>query len=209
MTQDLDLVKSALSSGTAHKILMSTIIVQEWAYEFDRTTTGSTVSLGEINSEAKILLPLLISIIESPPRATYFEMTLILRRIQADCQALLLAFATEGKLAKKLIPTIPKNVDAGGKSSDIFTLAIAQQATTTMFDTLTNQLSKNAIKTALPGLKDRQRKVIVSIGYFAVMKERYDTQVSAGVAGALVALKVLPSKFGGLIKSIMDSIRVS
>lgn len=188
---------------------MATIIIQEWAYQADRTHFGPAVSLSS-HPGAATLIPILIKLIESPPRSTYTEMTTLLRRIQADCQALLSAFGTEGRLVKKLIPTLPKKVDAAASTSpDVFTLATAQSAATTQFDSLFGQLGKSAAKSAGPGLQDRQRKVIVSIGYYAVMKDRYDTQVAAGVAGALVALRVLPAKFGGLIKAIMDSIKVS
>lgn len=207
--KDMDLLGSALGSGSAHKILMASIIIQEWASEVDDSASGSLISLGETESNAKTLLPSLIKIIESPPRDTYTEMTLLLRRIQADCQALLGAFATEGKIVKKAIPVLPKKVDATSSGSDVFNLGTAQMATTSMFDGLVAQLSKNAVKTALPSLKDRQRKVVVSIGYYSIMKERYDIQVAAAVGGALVALRVLPMKFGGLIKAIMDSIKVS
>lgn len=188
---------------------MACIIIQEGAAAVDRGNPGPPISLGETHQETKEqLVPLLIKLIESPPRETYAEMTTILKRIQADCQALLSAFAAEGKVAKKLIPALSTKVDPTSSSSDVFTLATAQTTVTTHFDALLGNLGKSVAKAITPGLKERQMKVIASIGYFSVMKERYDTQVAAGVAGALVALRVLPTKFGGLIKAIMDSIKV-
>lgn len=208
--QDQEHIQSALSGGSAHKTLMACIILQEWAKEVDSINPDSSQVLGETHQDTKEeLVPLLMKLIDSPPRDTYSEMTTILQRIQLDCQSLLSAFASEGKVAKKLIPSLPTRVDPTSSSSDCFTLSTAQQAATTHFDALMGQISKNTVKQASPGLKDRQMKVIASIGFFAVMKERYDTQVAAGVAGALVALRVLPAKFGGLIKAIMDSIKVS
>ncbi len=44
-------------------------------------------------------------------------------------------------------------------------------------------MSKAAAKTILPSLQDRQRKVMASLGFYSVMKERYDIQVAAAVAG--------------------------
>jgi TATA-binding protein-associated factor len=49
---------------------------------------------------------------------------------------------------------------------------------------------------------------MISVGKYGVMKERYDTQVMAGVGGALVALQTLPAKIGPVVKAIMDSIKV-
>lgn len=136
-------------------------------------------------------------------------MGLHLNRIQSECQALLTAFNVEGKVAKDKIPTLPKRIDPLSNSNNAFSLATAELAVTIHFDSLTSLLSKSSAKTVLPPLQDRRKKVISSIGYFSVMKERYDVQVLAGVAGALVALRAKPPKLGPVIKSIMDSIKVS
>lgn len=151
----------------------------------------------------------LIELAESPPKSTYREMTTLLRQIQAECQNLLSAFATEGRISKDKIPSIPSHVDATGKSSTSFSLDTAQQVIGPHFDALSRSLSKQMSAKALPGLTSRQRKVMASIGYFMVMKERYDVQVSTAVCGALIAMRVMPSKFGPVVKSVMDGVKVS
>jgi TATA-binding protein-associated factor len=204
---DLRLLRKYLGSGSAHQAFLAATVIQEWAADVDARSDTPT-ALGQTN-DAKPLADLLVSAIEGPPPATYVEMTTILSRIASECQALLSAFAVEGKVSKDKIPTLPKRVDPLSASSATFSLVTAQTAIGAHFDALAGLLGKNAQKTVLPSLKDRQRKVMGSIGYFAVMKERYDVQVSAAIAGALVALRVMPSKFGPVIKSVMDSIKVS
>lgn len=132
---------------------------------------------------------------------------MVLQRIYSECSALLTAFNVEGKLSKDKIPSLPKRIDPLSNAPDVFSIESAQQAVTTQFDILAGKLSKNAIKTALPSLQDRRNKVMGSVGYFSIMKEKYDVQVMAGIAGALVALKVMPPKFGPVIKNLMDGVK--
>jgi TATA-binding protein-associated factor len=138
---------------------------------------------------------------EKPLPATYSEMTVLLKRIQADCQALFTAFGAEGKVPKSRIPSIPP--------IDKFSLESAQIITAQHFDALASLLNQTAKKNVLPSLKDRQMRIMVSLGRYGLMKERYDTQVRGGIGGALVALKSLPVKIGPVVKAIMDSVKVS
>ena len=140
-----------------------------------------------------------------PP--TYSEMTTALESIRLECTALLSAFSVEGKLSKDRIPALPKKIDPTSSSSSMFSLLSAQQAVGPTFDSLAGLLSKHAQKNVLPSLRERQRKVIASLGYYAILKERYDTQVSASIAGALIALRKMPAKLGPVIKAVMDSVR--
>jgi len=135
-------------------------------------------------------------------------MGLLLNRLHSECQALLTGFNVEGKIAKDKIPALPKRVDAASKSYNAFSVSTAQLAVGQHFETLAALLSKSTPKTVLPSLQDRRKMVISSIGYFSVMKERYDVQVSSAVAGALIALRVMPPRIGTVIKSVMDSVKV-
>nr|XP_031860125.1 uncharacterized protein CI109_004490 [Kwoniella shandongensis]KAA5527197.1 hypothetical protein CI109_004490 [Kwoniella shandongensis] len=199
---DIDLLRQYLVSASAHQVFMASVVLQEWARE-----SPSSDSLGTSDEDAKSLSAILTERIESPPPATYHEMSVILQRIYTECHALLNAFAVEGKVSKDKIPSLPKRVDPLSNAPDVFSLATAQMAIGTHFNALSGSLSKAATKTALPSLKDRQRKVMGSIGYFSVMKERYDIQVMASISGALVALKVMPTKLGPVIKSLMDAVK--
>ncbi|WVQ82019.1 hypothetical protein IAT38_004147 [Cryptococcus sp. DSM 104549] len=207
---DTELLRQYLSSASAHETLLASIIIQEWSLDStSRHPSPSDFSLGQTDPAAQALAALLVERIEAPPPSTYHEMTIILQRIYTECTALLTSFNVEGKLGRDKIPTLPKRIDplSADADADVFSLATAHAAVSTRFDALAKQLSKAATKNALPGIRERQRKVMGSIGYFAVMKERYDLQVMAGMAGALVALKVMPGKFGGVIKNLMDGVK--
>ncbi|WRT68269.1 uncharacterized protein IL334_005245 [Kwoniella shivajii] len=203
---DLEHLKQYLSSASAHQVLMATAIIQEWSSACGFSTKRPR-SLGQSDELAIPLVPILVDRIESPPPATYHEMSVILQRIYTECHALLNAFNVEGKVSKDRIPTLPSHIDPLSTAADVFSLTTAQQAIGATFDGLSKLLTKPAQKVALHALKDRQRKVMGSIGYFSVMKERYDTQIMAGIAGALVALRVMPSKLGPVIKSLMDAVK--
>ncbi|WVW85765.1 hypothetical protein I302_107803 [Kwoniella bestiolae CBS 10118] len=208
-SNDIKCLKQYLGSASAHQVFMATAILQEWAlaHDKDQSPDSELTSLGSTHELATPLVPILIERIESPPPATYHEMSVILQRIYTECHALLNAFNVEGKISKDRIPSLPSRLDPLSTAPDVFSLATAQQAVGPTFEGLSKILSKPAQKVALGSLKDRQRKVMGSIGYFSVMKERYDTQVMAGIASALVALRVMPSKIGPVIKSLMDAVK--
>lgn len=203
------MLQNCLKSASAHKIFLASVIVQEWAINMDGQQEGELVCLGKNDKDGTALAATLIEFVEKPPPATYHEMSVILQRIQAECQALLTAFAMEGKVSKDKIPTLPTQVDPLSSSASVFSLKTAQSAVGPHFDAL-SKLVKPAVKaTVLPSLQGRQRKIMASIGFFSIMKERYDVQVSTAVCGALIALRVMPAKFGPVVKSVMDGVRVS
>jgi TATA-binding protein-associated factor len=195
---ELMLLKSYLASPSAHQVYMASSIITEW---FANNVDKSDPLAGEVTT-------ILLGYFEQPRPATYSEMTALLKRIQSDCQALMTAFNTEGKVSKDRIPTLPTTIDSLGSSSTSFSLATAQTVISSHFDALSKLLSKHASKNLLPSLKDRQMRIMMSVGKYGVMKERYDTQVMAGIGGALVALQTLPAKIGPVVKAIMDSIKV-
>ena len=190
-----------LQSGSAHEIMFASIVVQEWA-------AGTSSPMAANQDVIKSLSQSLVGLIDAPP-LTYTSMSTILMHIQADCRALLSAFITNGKVPKGSVPRLPSRIDAASSGTDVFTLSTAQQVVGPTYDHLVTQLSKSAAKHVLPSLQERQRKILTSIGYFVISKERYDSQVGAAVAGALVAIRVMPGKFGGVVKAFMDGIKVS
>lgn len=204
----MDSLRSNLGAGSALQMTLSAVIIQEWASAGNAKTADSSVSLGTTNDKGQQLTKKLLDIIQSPPQGTYREMDIILQGIRNECQNLLNAFSTEGKVSKDKVPELPIKVTASSAKGAAFTLVTAQRAVGEHFDKLSTLLSKHSAKLVLPSLRDRQRKVMASIGYFGIMKERYDVMVFAAVAGALVALRVMPPKFGPVIKATMDSVKV-
>lgn len=164
---------------------MASVIIQEWALDTEsRVSDPFSFSLGTSNPDVESLSTLLIDRIGSPAPSTYHEMAMVLQRIYSECSALLTAFSVEGKLSKDKVPSLPKRIDPLSNTPDVFSIESAHHAVTTQFDILAGKLSKNAIKNALPSLQDRRNKVMGSVGYFSIMKEKYDVQVMAGIAGA-------------------------
>lgn len=205
---DIELLRRFLGSASSHQTFLASVIIQEWALDTEsRVSDPFSFSLGTSNPDVESLSTLLIDRIGSPPPSTYHEMAMVLQRIYSECSALLTAFNVEGKLSKDKIPSLPKRIDPLSNAPDVFSIETAHQAVTTQFDILSGKLSKNAIKNALPSLQDRRNKVMGSVGYFSIMKEKYDVQVMGGIAGALVALKVMPPKFGPVIKNLMDGVK--
>ncbi|EJT51996.1 helicase [Trichosporon asahii var. asahii CBS 2479] len=187
---DLALVRHYLGSTNAHQVFLASTVIREWALK----NRQEAVEL------ASALIPLL-----APP-ATYNEMTTMLQRVYDEVRALFSAFTTEGKVKRDRIPELPSRVDPLG-GADAFTLDTARRAVGPTFDALAKLLRGAHAKSALANLKDRQRKVLASIGYFSAMKDKLDVQVGAGVAGALIALGVMPPKLGPVVKAVMDGVK--
>ena len=204
---DVGLLRKAISSRSAHKIWLASVIIEEWAKRADSETEGQLQALGKTDEVGQQLADVLVKFVEAGPPGTYDEQTMILRRIMSECQALFNAFAVEGKVSKAKIPTLPTKVDPLDSSDKVFTIHTAQMVVGPHFDALAKSLGKNAVK-MLPSLQDRQRRVMISMGYLASMRDRLDVQVFSAVCGALIGLRVMPAKFGPVVKSVMDGVEV-
>lgn len=146
--------------------------------------------------------------LEGQVPTAYYEMLLILSQAYGECQGLLSAFVTDGKIPQSVIPVLPTSLDPTSPPAELFTVDVAGQVAGSTFDALVKRLGKAPAKTALPMLKERQMKIVSSIGYYMAMKDKHDRQVSAAVAGAVIALRVLPGKLNPVIRSIMNGVKV-
>jgi TATA-binding protein-associated factor len=189
---DLALVREYLASPSAHHVFVASTIVREWATAAPEAARSADLG--------PTLIPLLA------PRPTYSEMSTMLTRVYTEVKALFSAFTTEGKVKKDRIPDLPSRVDPLG-GADAFTLDTARRAVGPTFEALTGLLKGASAKSVLANLRDRQRKAMSSIGFFSAMKERLDVQVSASVAGALIALLTMPPKVGPVVKAVMDAVK--
>ena len=192
-------------------MIFAAVIVQEWALAVDAVTL-TPLDLSPLpgdNLHAQHLVTSLIAILEGRTPAAYYEMLLILSEAYAECQALLQAFISEGKVPANIVPKIPASLDASGPPADLFTVDVAGQVAGPTFDALVQRMPKASAKTVLPALRERQMKVVGSIGYYLAMKEKHDRQVSAAVASAVIALRVMPAKLNPVIRSIMNGVKAS
>lgn len=128
----------------------------------------------------------------------YDEMGLVIQKIQADCQALYTAIASQGKLSPSLIPILPTT----------FRIEHAQQVVEA-FPRLLAKFDDALRKRHHTTLETRLRKLTTAIGYYETTKSNRDRQVSAALGGGVIALGVLPQKLTPLIQSITNSLKVS
>ena len=196
-------LREYLESTSALQKCLAAAIIQEWA----QACAGLGVDLKDSSAVVADLASRLISVLETPAPPTYAEMTVMMLRIQAECQGLYNSFQRDAKVPKAKIPALPTTVDPLGMMVDAFTIDTAKHVAQSGFETLLSQAGSKAKKAALPLLEDRQRKLIAAIGFYQANKERQDTQVFASIAGAVISLKVLPSKLNPVIRSIMNSVK--
>lgn len=205
---DVELIQRYLKSSSAHQVFLAAVVVQEWAKDVDAQQPGHSVSLGVTDGHAQEIAKTLVSLVEGPSKATYREMSALFKQLHSDCTGLVASFASEGKIPKERLPRVPSKIDPLGKDTNSFTLEMAQMIIETTFDQLVKMLSKSISAQALPALTKRRYKAMASYGFFVTSKERYDVKVSTAVCGALIALRVMPAKFGPVVKSVMDGVKV-
>lgn len=140
----------------------------------------------------------LVALLQAGPPPIYDEMGLVIQRIQADCQALYTAIASQGKLSASLIPILPNT----------FRIEHAQQVVES-FPRLLGKFDEALRKRHHTTLETRLRKLTTAIGYYETTKSNRDRQVSAALGGGVIALGVLPQKLTPLIQSITNSLKVS
>lgn len=192
-------IKTYLQSSSALHRFMSATLIEEWARASVKIGKATHPTFTEFDPLAQKLALSIVPMIESDSFPDMTEMNSVLSRLQADCQSLLNAFVVSGKVKQTAVPVIPTP----------FQLSNAQDLVQTQFEALVPQMGRGTKKTALPGLEERKRKIIAAIGYYEAAKGKHDVQVFAALGGAAVALMALPSKLNPLIRSIMNSIKVS
>ncbi|GAC99874.1 hypothetical protein PHSY_007477 [Pseudozyma hubeiensis SY62] len=196
-------LREYLESTSALQKCLAAAIIQEWAQacaDLGVDLKDSSAIVGDIASR-------LINILETPAPPTYAEMTVMLQRIQVECQGLYNSFQRDAKVPKAKIPALATTVDPLGMMVDAFTVDTAKGVASKGFESLLAQAGSKAKKAALPLLEDRRRKLIAAIGFYQANKEKQDTQVFASIAGAVISLKVLPAKLNPVIRSIMNSVK--
>ncbi|CDS01912.1 related to MOT1-transcriptional accessory protein [Sporisorium scitamineum] len=198
-----DVLREYLESTSALQKCLAAAIIQEWA----QACASLGVDLKDSSAVVASIAGRLVSVLETPAPPTYAEMTVMLQRIQAECQGLYNSFQRDAKVAKAKIPALPTTVDPLGMMVDAFTIDTAKDVAQNGFESLLSQAGSKAKKAALPLLEDRRRKLIASIGFYQANKEKQDTQVFASIAGAVISLKVLPSKLNPVIRSVMNSVK--
>jgi len=200
-----------LGSTSSHQLIFLAVIVAEWAKAVDArsTTDGGLLPppLPEVDEDARELVGHLIAILEGRIPSSYYEMLLFLGQIYTECQTLLAAFVAEAGIAQELIPVLPPSLVPTEPPVDIFGIETASHVAGPVFDALVANVGRKTLKGALPALREKQMRVVGSIGFYLSMKTRHDRQVQAAVATAVISLRTLPAKLNPVIRSIMNGIK--
>lgn len=207
------LVLEYLGSTSSHQLIFVSVVVEEWAKAVDERASAAGAALPppplpEVDEHARVLVGHLIAVLEGRIPSSYYEMLLFLGQIYTECQTLLGAFVTDGLLAPELIPVLPPSLVPTDPPVDIFGIETAAHIVGPVFDALVANVGRKTAKVALPDLREKQARVVGSIGFYRTMKERHDRQVQAAVAAAVISLRTLPAKLNPVIRSIMNGIKV-
>ena len=186
--------------------LLSAIIAEEWAREYDKRSSTST-PLIEASGLAKELSARASTWLQSSPPTAYHEMAVSLSRLHQDCAALLHCFATDCKLPVSNIPQLGTEIDITGTRPGCFTIETAQAAVGPMFTRLKDSLGR-AKKREVAAIVDKRALVVTNIERYNEVKAQNDVRVSAAVAAAYVAFQSTPDKFSPIVKGIMNGIKV-
>ncbi|SCV74101.1 BQ2448_6533 [Microbotryum intermedium] len=183
-----------LASTSAFERFLGATIIEEWgaaaAPKLDRP-------LAECSTLASRLVPSLHAAVAADPPESYMELESILVQLNADCLALYAAFSAQGKVSKDKIPQVPKP----------FRIVHARQIDSS-YQPLVGFVSKSAAKTALPQLEERHGKIKNGLSQWESSKASRDRQVSAAIAGAIVALRVIPAKLTPLVRSLNNAVKL-
>ena len=190
------------STYALHQQLASTL-VEEWA----AFSNERKINLKD-NKFAVSLSEQLTNILVTDVPATYSEMALVLTQIRSECQIVYSSFINDGKVSKDIIPSIPSEVDPTGSIEGAFSLSIAELLVGSQYEEIVRNVSSRK-KNMIQMIDDRRKKVQSTILFYKTRKDRYDTQVYSAIAAAVVALKALPQKLNPVIRSIMNSVKVS
>ncbi|CAG8524478.1 17028_t:CDS:10, partial [Acaulospora colombiana] len=212
-----DFIIAYLSSPWASNKQLAAIITEEWSRStIEKGNFSTHTSLVQDSSLASIISNFMVSMLESSPPNFYSELVSILRRIRGECQALFNTFVSVGKVNSDIIPALPTHVigelmNQTDISTPLFSVETAAEISTTIFDNLMTQIPGKSRKSSTEDIQsqlyDRHHRVVASIGYYTATKQKNDIIVFAAIAGAVVALQVLPSKLNPIIRSIMNSIK--
>ncbi|KAI9145271.1 hypothetical protein BKA69DRAFT_1108764 [Paraphysoderma sedebokerense] len=196
--QDLQTMQSFLmrylSAPWALQSQLSSVIIEDYAVAKCASISNTQLS-PPVTAFHQSLYNELMRFLESSTEIAYNELSTVLTRMRGECQALFNDFVASGIPASKIPPLPPS-----------FSISQATSVTTSVFNDLIPSLP-SPTKETLESLKDRQRRIVASIAYFQTTKNVFDVRVNAAMAGAVVGLRILPSKLNPVIRSIMNSVK--
>jgi TATA-binding protein-associated factor len=187
--------------------LITAIVAEEWAREYEATAPASAPLLIDKSTSAHELSAKILEWLQADPPPAYHEMSFNLARIHSECYSLLQAFAQDCKIPISLIPYLGTEIDITGTNPNCFNLGTAQDAVGRYFNQLKESLGRTK-KREVAALVDRRKHIVKNIDRYIAIKGQHDVRVSAAFASAFVAFRSTPEKVSPVVKGIMNGIKV-
>ena len=191
-------ISDGLHSLSSTTQMLSGLVVGEFA----RQITTPAASTRRFSAE-------LLSVIDTERPVSYSDTTLYLRIVRTQCQALQNAFREHGHLPNAKLPSLPIVVQGDvGAGPTAFSIANAEACVGPDFERLKKALTPANRITSLQILNDGRTAALEAIDEAKKIKAERDIRIKAAAASALIAIGEIPKKPSGLIKGIMDSIKM-
>lgn len=182
---------------------MGATILQEWSQEFESASGQLLTSHSPLVEE---LSKVVVSFLSSDPPVCYHETIHLLHQLCNVSNGIVDSFLQDSKLSATN-PGLPRTVSTACEPGT-FTLAQARIAVEWL-ENLHSLFAKPKRKKDTVRIEDSKRSIREYIHIFEETKAAQDIQVFAAFAAAAISLKVMPPKLTPLIKSVMNSLKVS
>ena len=151
----------------------------------------------------------LLSVLDTERPGSYSDLLPYLRIVRAQCQALQNAFRDHGHIAQARLPSLAIVVQGEtGAGPTAFSISNAESCVGADFDRLKKALTPAHRITSFQILTDARTAAVEAIEEAKSVKAERDMRIRAAAAAALIAIGEIPKKPSGLIKGVMDSIKM-
>ena len=194
----LNSISDGLRSPSSTTQMLCGLVIEEYA----RQSSTPLAEAGRFNLE-------LLSVLDTERPGSYSDILPYLRIVRAQCQALQNAFRDHGHISQARLPSLAIVVQGEiGAGPTAFSISNAEACVGTDFDRLKKALTPAHRITSFQILNDARTAALEAIEEAKKVKAERDMRIRAAVASALIAVGEIPKKPSGLIKGVMDSIKM-
>ena len=191
-------ISDGLRSPFSTTQMISGLIIEEYA----RQLSSPSGRASRFNVD-------LLSVLETERVGSYSDVLPYLRIVRAQCQALQNAFRDHGHVSQAKLPSFAIVVQGEvGAGPTAFSIANAEACVGSDFDRLKKALAPAHRITSFQILNDARTAAVEAIDEFKKVKTERDMRIRAAAASALIAVGAIPKKPSGVIKGVMDSIKM-
>lgn len=191
-------ISDGLRSAFSTTQMISGLVIQEYAQQLSSISGRA----GRFNAE-------LLWVLDTERPGSYSDLLPYLRIVRAQCQALQNAFRDHGHVSQVKLPSLAIVVQGEiGAGPTAFSILNAEACVGADFDRLKKALTPANRITSFQILSDARTAAVEAIDEARKVKMERDMRVRAAAASALIAVGEIPKKPSGLIKGVMDSIKM-